>query len=335
MNNRLPTCFCTEQVKQIGCGAYAKVFHPPPPLETSTLCDSEKKGKQQQYALDRDHVLKYGQSAHLSNEFLLSGILKEIDPNQEYFIHCKCLYTPDAEIVGTNNHPSNIGLIYTYGGLPWTTVPKTYQVLWNIYSHLVKALKLLQDARILHLDISYKNIMLDLQTMPKIRLIDFGLAIAGDNLLDKLLAFLSSHNPLDLLDDNPLFLTIWLKGELMHRLQITEEECKVQYVKEYDYLWKHYTPARDWITEWFSYSKEKIAKELITPNLHKIDLFRLSSLVNVYFLQLNTLDVEQDSQSKQSLSKLICHCLHPDPTKSYSVDQALQFIIEAEQGCKT
>ena len=276
----------TTEFKLIGKGATGCVYQP-------AVCVDALDNKK--YA-NPDYVMKLTTNLNGQRELDCALILQVLDARQKYFIYpiAKCIpniaYTP-------KDCKGSVGLILPLGGksLDQTNI-KSIEQLWQMYLKLLRCANLLEIAGIVHNDINEDNILL---TNDTVRIIDFGEAIIPSR--SKLINDMERYaKPAEIVNKfNPLFYTIYFHD----RVPIDN------YYKAYEYLLKFYNKdyvrggSNDLITNWYKLSKQQIIDDLITPNLYKIDNYRIAMVVSY---QLQKIDGKSDS-----INKLIHASINP------------------------
>lgn len=302
--------------KKIGSGSYGCVYRPPLLCLNDSYLDEKYK----------NDVMKVMSVENAAVEEMIAAEIRNLDPDQQYFLPLTgdaCQVRDPQHLIETKCNIYKEGYLTTdfegyfipYGG-ETLEHPSSKQMsihdLLELVVHLLNGLNLLHSAKIYHLDIKSQNVVInDHDKLPK--LIDFGIARTPDNLLiagpyDKYPLFynvMSVHEARDLYD--------------FHEKQVSE--YYPAYVKG---------SGTDLISETIWAMKRnsiKYLKDVIVPNLDKVDIYMLFSMISDDVLKPNyETFLKEDKESTKLLKNLCRNCTHPDYHLQYSMLDIVDYL---------
>ena len=133
--------------------------------------------------------MKVSTEESIYSERQIAKILHKIDPNNKFFIYIipvkkadivDNIKTIQSQVVNTDPNKEYYGYYMKYGGQTLDNYIRknegniSIELIWKWLSKLIKALNLLYQHKIVHLDVKLTNIVIDDNN--DIRLIDFSLS---------------------------------------------------------------------------------------------------------------------------------------------------------------
>jgi serine/threonine protein kinase len=330
----------------LGNGTYGCVYYP------ALLCKDKK--------LSQKHEKDAMKLMRTTNwtEIEISRTVSRIDPNGHYFLP---LQGDSCEIDATENlvtscppyqnslHKDQFkGYFLPYGGLTLQSKfkgnekVKVYQ-FWMWLSYLIGSLKILQSAEIVHFDIKSNNIVIASDGNP--RLIDFGLSFYTNDI-----TFMEYYSI------QPLFVSAFViafKGDTIAKLYEDYEYLAQFFDKDYvksspnDPILSTYNQIKKTLGNVNEILKLKYdeqvkaiqensyVREVIKPNLEKIDLYMLILAFNNHFGTLKADFMKKDPNLTAMIANLINQNLNIDLTKQWTLAQNLKECDRIDAYVKT
>lgn len=192
--------------------------------------------------------------------------------------------------------------------------------IWEWVIHLSDGLHILHHNGIVHMDIKSTNVVIH-QGLPK--LIDFGLShFADDYTENDLMGYYVVY---------PLFYNVWQVGDHDHDQRVIDnlykdyEDLAKIHVKSYvkgtrtDPIFGYIEDSDILESDYFD--------EVILPNLLKIDVFSLYSMIYNYFIVYIGNRLGKENPTLYSyLKDLTMYCTHTDCEQQYDIDQVIKYI---------
>lgn len=288
------------EYKPVGNGNFGCIYKPPIP------CIDPKDDP----SLYDNLVMKYMTDESAKEELKIADLLHPIDPNYNYFIYLtgkKCKVVSKKEDLKKNGckiiklKENYQGYMIPYGGIPFEDFSQNYPDLvsipnyWNIFKQLFKAIQILHNEKIIHMDIKDDNILVksDLHA----RLIDFGISFSYKGLNEEELYrhIWESMNAQKWAPMIVYILSEYSRENIENMtkdniIDFLEDKIKTTYSKQYEffsteYNWK--SNKLDFFKAYatlFTLDPKMYVKNIIIPNLGKIDIYMLAKSMKLELL---------------------------------------------------
>lgn len=305
--------------KLLGSGTYGCVYTPPVKCAVNTEYNQKYK----------DHVMKVMNGEDAWDEIETGILINAIDPKHEYFVpmssewcsldhsdpalqSCESYVNDSFGGVGYHGHfMENAGI-----SLKEFIKSKVINVkgLISIMKHLIMGLNKLHSIGICHMDIKEPNVMM-LGTRP--RFIDFGLSV---------------HKSQYTVDDVTTFYELYPPA----LSYITHGSTNDKMYQHYENVFKRYDSRyvrasnSDPMVEYYNQYKQSggkagYVKDVIVPNLEKVDVYMLGSLMYRCLATIGQPSIEHENTFNQ-FRELCIECRNPYISAQYGTDDVLQFM---------
>lgn len=302
----------------IGEGTYGCVFRPP------LKCKNKQLNKLYN---NPSFIMKVSTEEDIREERQIVKYLRAIDQDQDYFIYLipikKAEISQDlsqfnSKLIQMSPTKKFYGYFMKYGGITLDNYINKYpekitiDLVMNWLMKLIYAISILQDNKIVHLDIKINNIVIDEENEDDIKIIDFSISgiVTGNKKVDKNLLVEEFYSVYPYFY-NVLYSTNYNNLKSFYPTLINVENA-ISLFNSVDNTTK---------------SKNNYINNVILPNIFKIDIYSLG-YVFMYSIYMRFKDKfkEQDPHSTYLFKILLLNMLNCNPNNQYDINKCLCFI---------